>query len=127
MLLADFSNVTFSDNNAMLGGAMFCTSKSSVILADKSSALFTRNTAADGGSVFLENYCIVSFQDNITSATFNCNSAMTGGALYCDNSSAISFATNSDVRFIRNMATDEVNLFSEQHCNVSFTGKYALM
>ena len=99
------SSVTFNNNNASdYGGAVHCQGSSHITFDGNSSVTFNNNEARYGGAVYCRFSSYITFDGN-SSATFNNNEANhSGGAVVCYDSSTITFDGNSSVTFNNNEA-----------------------
>ena len=68
----ELSNLTFTNGNATLGGAIYVIGNITVLNSN-----FTNNSAVLGGAIFIE-----SGYSNLTNCTFNNNAAANGSAIY---------------------------------------------
>ena len=99
------SEVNFTNNNAIQGGAIYLHGKSNLVITCKENCqvLFKGNKAAIGGAIYQRN-------SNITfmgcpNITFNDNDAtFQGGAIYSYYNSNVEIREHSSVQFIMNVA-----------------------
>ena len=83
------STIKFTNNSAMLGGAVFINNQCSLLMVDNSRATFTSNTAEIGGAICLYNKSNIIF-DNNTIVAFTYNSAANNnGAVHSEGYSNI--------------------------------------
>ena len=123
----DNSIITFTENSATSGGAIYSVDNSNILFEENSTVTFIENSATrDGGTIYSSN---ISFEDNST-ITFTENSATSGGAIYSVDNSNILFKENSTVTFTENSATrdggaihsvDNSNILFEGNSTVTFT------
>ena len=99
----DQAVVTFNDNRAIYGGALFVSSSSDIIFRGNSTLLFFNNSVTEwGGSIKASSGCCISFLEK-TVVNFTRNSALQGGAADTRRS-IITFHGHSTVIFSRNYA-----------------------
>ena len=98
------SSVTFDNNTAMVGGAIYFSNQSNFIFDDHSLALFHNNTAMFGGSLVITNNGFATFKGNSV-VQFNMNRAESGGAILIQNTSVLRSEERAKVSFEDNIAT----------------------
>ena len=97
------STLTFRNNQAHIGGAIYSYT-SNITLKGNSTAKFNNNVALqDGGVLFSYGQCNILFIENST-ATFAHNKAVNGGAMYVGEKINIKFQDNSTLTFKNNQA-----------------------
>ena len=99
------SIVTFKDNHARFGGAIY-SDNSNITFDGNSSVTFNNNEANKfGGAVFCRSTSHITFGGNSSVTFSNNNSSVDGGAVCCWSSSHITFDGNSSVKFSNNEAS----------------------
>ena len=99
------STITFQNNNAHIGGAIYSYT-SNITIQENSSAMFNNNVALqDGGVMFSYTSTNISFTENST-ATFTHNKAVQGGVIYIRFNSIVEFQGNCTVSFTENKAIE---------------------
>ena len=102
----EYANVTFENNNALYGGALYINSDISVTFEDNSTSLFKNNMAInDGGAINILKNSSIMLKDS-TKITFTANNAQYGGAIFFDTSRTTLAFTNNEgnTSFISNTA-----------------------
>ena len=95
--------VQFDSNEAVLGGAVYCSEGSKITFTHLSNTILTRNKAERGGAIFLTASRTV-FNSSLT---FNDNTATKdGGAFYLDDHSNLIFLPTCNVTFFLNTVSD---------------------
>ena len=95
----------FDANEAVLGGAIYCSENSSIIFTDLSNILLSNNSAERGGAIIFTASKIL-YKSN-SSIIFKYNIAsQDGGAIYIADHSRITFMQGSNVTFSHNKAKD---------------------
>ena len=122
------SMVTFNNNTATWGGAVYSEYYSSILFDGNSIVTFSNNNAKRfGGALFPHVNCSVTFENNAT-VMFNNNTATWGGAVYSGDYSSILFDENSMVTFSNNNAVNHGGaLNSHVHCSVTFENNATVM
>ena len=114
------STLTFRNNQAHSGGAMYSYT-SGISFQGNSSAVFNNNIALqDGGVLFSYKQCNISFIENST-ATFAHNKAVNGGTMYVGENINIKFQENSTLTFKNNQAYNGGAIYSYAS-NITFQG-----
>ena len=126
--------ITFYNNNAIQGGAIYTESSTNIQIGSQSNILFTNNNAILGGAIFCYNKTIITTKGN-SFIKFAKNTALNqGGALVIKQNSIMTLKGNSNVTFHSNKAIHnggsvllEFNskLQYEEHCTVTFNGNRA--
>ena len=99
------STITFMDNKARMGGAIFSYAYH-ITIQGNSHATFNNNVALqNGGVLFCYAQCNISFTKHST-VTFTHNQAAQGGVIHIQFNSAIKFQGNSIISFIENKANE---------------------
>ena len=99
------STLTFKNNKAHIGGAIYSYAYH-IIIQGNSHAMFNNNNAfQNGGVLFCYEQCNISFTDNST-VTFTHNEAAQGGVIHIQFNSAIKFQGSSTVTFTDNKAIE---------------------
>ena len=119
-------NATFMNNNAYLGGVIFCYVYSYIHFERDSITFFTNNTAKDGGSINTYNFCDIYFKEYSTTV-FNNNTAFAYGAAISAHHSAITFDDYSTVTFDNNKATFGAIIFSIDNSVIVVNGYFNVM
>ena len=127
----DESLVTFDDNRARGGGAMFV-NRSTIWINGSSKVTFSNNNGRFGGAVSVWDNSVMSFGQNSTiiftgniasyvdSASYSITSFLDGGAIWSHNSS-VSFDGHCTVTFNNNSATHHGGaIYSEQNSSLLF-------
>ena len=111
MLSEENSKLSFNANQAHIGGAIYSYS-SDMTFQGRSIAMFNNNFALqDGGVVFSYRLCNISFVDNST-AVFERNKAVNGGAVHVGYKINIVFKGNSISTFKCNQAYNGGGIYS---------------
>ena len=98
--------VTFHNNEATQGGAVYSESNTNITIGGKSKISFTNNNATQGGAVYCYNNSVIITNEN-PSITFANNTALEqGGALVIKHSTNVKFKKNSTVILDSNKADD---------------------
>ena len=114
------STLEFRNNQAHIGGAIY-SYVSNITFKGNSSAMFNNNAALqDGGVLFSYRQCNISFMENAT-ANFVHNKAVNGGAMYIGYKINIIFQENSTVTFKNNQAYNGGGIYSYSS-NITFQG-----
>ena len=99
-----FSNLTFRNGNATLGGAIYVIGNITVLNSN-----FTNNSAVLGGAIFIE-----SGHSNFTNCIFDANNATNGSAIYIITS--VNHWDNLD--FINNIASTNATIYFREDSTV---------
>ena len=123
VLFEEGSSVTFSSNEALLGGALYVHLYGIVTLGGKSTSTFDNNKATTGGVMHISTYSTVTFEGNSTT-NFNSNKAVYGGTIYITDHSAITFVGSSAALFNNNIADSGGGgaMYINYCSNVTFKG-----
>ena len=115
--------VTSEVNKAIIsGGVIFPRKNSSITFNSNIGVTFSDNQAQYGGAVYLRSYSIISF-DGHTKVIYNSNKVnISGGAIYSDEKCHITFDSNSMVLFYGNRAARGGAVFSRDYSNIAFDG-----
>jgi len=106
------ATVTFCDNKAKCGGAVYSNHHSRLSYSGESEVTFSDNEAQYGGVVYSKAYPKISF-DGSTTVTYERNKASTiGGAVFCRDYCSFKFDVNSNVTFSNNEAQYNGALFT---------------
>ena len=126
--------ITFHNNNATQGGAVYSVSNTNITLGGKSTIVFTKNDATFGGAVYYYNYATILTKGNCLIA-FTDNSALeNGGALVMKHHSNLKIKNSSTIIFNNNKAVHnggslfleiKSKIFFEEDCTVKFDGNTA--
>ena len=126
--------VTFHNNEATQGGAVYSESNTNITIGGKSKISFTNNNATQGGAVYCYNNTIMTTKGN-SLLTFASNTALEqGGAIVIKNSTDVKFKKNSTVIFYSNKAVHnggsvfleiKSGIYFEGQCVVIFDGNTA--
>ena len=101
----DNSSLLFRDNLANIGGAIY-SYKSNITLQGNSRGMFDNNVALqDGGMLFCYTHCNISFIEN-TAMIFIHNKAAQGGVMHIWFSSIVKFQGNCMITFAENKAAE---------------------
>ena len=120
-------NVTFENNNALLGGALSINSNTNIIFTDNSISLLKNNKATnDGGVINIQKYSNIIVENKAT-LTFINNIAQYGGAMYCDSNSNIIFSGFTNVSFNDNKAIDGGVLLANNNSKIIFEGHISVI
>ena len=107
--------IAFNSNKAHIGGAIYSYA-SNITFQGESTARFNCNVALqNGGALFSYRHCNISFQENST-ATFTHNEAAQGGVMHIQFNSAIKFQGNCTIAFIENKAIENGGVI---HCSIN--------
>ena len=131
VLFDEESTVTFKNNGAYNGGALYIQLHGNVSLKGNSISEFNANLAKVGGAIHTSKYCNIVFEENST-ARFNGNTATYAGSIYLGDHSTVTFMANSEVLF-NNNNVDRIgggamyidyrsNLTFKDNSNVNFSG-----
>ena len=128
------SSVTFSDNDAHLGGTMH-TINSEISFEGRARIAFLRNKAANnGGSCYFSHLSIIILKE-FANVTFENNNAFyIGGAIHLNNNSNITFEDNSTALFKSNRASyggaigNSINssIIAQDHARITFIANNGL-
>ena len=115
--------VTFHNNQATQGGAVYCESNINITLTGQSKINFTNNNATFGGAVYCYNNAIITTK-GYSSITFTNNTALEqGGALVIKQNSNIATKETSIVVFDSNKVVHNGgSVFLEMNSVISFEG-----
>ena len=126
--------VTFHNNEATQGGAVYCETSASITLGGQSKVIFTNNNATFGGAVYCYNNTIITTR-GYSCITFANNTALEqGSALVIKQNSKFKLKENSTAIFGNNIAVHnggsiflEMNsvISFEEHCTVTFDNNTA--
>ena len=97
--------VTYSNNEATSGGAVYANAESNITIAEKANALFTGNDAKLGGAIYAT-ASSVNFKANCSIEFYNNTAWQDGGAIYLNNQYFMTFADNTSITFNYNTASD---------------------
>ena len=116
------STITFTNNRADNGGAFYCESNTNIVFSAESMVEFINNTASqDGGAVYSFDVTNIIFEES-SSIVFNNNIANNdGGAICFSTFSAITFV-KSNVTFQNNKAANGGAIYFEGNSNSRFGG-----
>ena len=116
------STSTFTNNRADNGGAFYCESNTNIVFSAESMVEFINNTASqDGGAVYSFDVTDVLFEES-SSIVFNNNIAINDGGAICFNTfSAITFV-KSNVTFQNNKAANGGAIYFEGNSSSRFGG-----
>ena len=119
------STLTFRNNQAHIGGVIY-SHTSDISFKGYSTATFNNNIALqDGGVLFSYGQCNISFIENST-ATFAHNKAVNGGAMYVGEKINIKFQDNSTLTFKNNQAYNGGAIYSYAS-NITFQGNSTII
>ena len=99
------TNITFSHNSALYGGAVSANDHSNITVTGNSVLSFVNNEASQsGGAGYFSYYCNVIMEQDAM-VTFDNNKALQGGALCFNNKTSFLSKENSTTLFYNNLAT----------------------
>ena len=105
VFFSQFTNITFSHNSALYGGAVSANDHSTITVTGNSMLSFVNNEASQsGGAGYFSYYCNVIMEQDAM-VTFDNNKALQGGALCFNNKTSFSSKENSTTLFYNNLAT----------------------
>ena len=105
VFFSQFSNITFSHNSALYGGAVSANDHSKITVTGNSMLSFVNNEASQsGGAGYFSYYCNVIMEQDAM-VTFDNNKALQGGALCFNNKTSFLSKENSTTLFYNNLAT----------------------
>ena len=105
VFFSQFSNITFSHNSALYGGAVSANDHSKITVTGNSMLSFVNNEASQsGGAGYFSYYCNVIMEQDAM-VTFDNNKALQGGALCFNNKTSVLSKENSTTLFYNNLAT----------------------
>ena len=111
-------NVTFENNK---GSSIFVL-YSNITFAGNSAVTFYNNSAHYGGAIYSDDNSVISFKGHCR-VNFTANRAVVdGGAVYSIDDSVISFEGSSIMTFAKNMANWGGAMYSKDNSNISFKG-----
>ncbi|XP_065903869.1 uncharacterized protein [Dysidea avara] len=111
-------NVTFENNK---GSSIFVL-YSNITFAGNSAVTFYNNSAHYGGAIYSDDNSVISFKGHCR-VNFTANRAVVdGGAVYSLDDSVISFEGSSIITFAKNMANWGGAMYSKYNSNISFKG-----
>ena len=114
------SNVTFSNNTANRGSAMYITNNSSVVFDGK--CLITDNNAIDDGTFYVSNHSIICFMEH-SEVNFTNNSATQGGAIYLHSKSVLlTFCKEKCRLFFTDNKANIGGAIYQSNSNITFSG-----
>ena len=98
-------NVTFENNNAILGGALCINSNTNITFTDNSTSLLKYNKAIEnGGAINIQTNSNIMVNANAT-ITFIANNAQYGGAIFFGaTNTTLQFSNDRDISFVSNTA-----------------------
>ena len=105
VFFSQFSNITFSHNSALYGGAVSANDHSKITVTGNSMLSFVNNEASQsGGAGYFSYYCNVIMEQDAM-VTFDNNKALEGGALCFNNKTSLLSKETSTTLFYNNLAT----------------------
>ena len=105
VFFSQFSNITFSHNSALYGGAVSANDHSKITVTGNSMLSFVNNEASQsGGAGYFSYYCNVIMEQDAM-VTFDNNKALQGGALCFNNKTSFLSKEHSTTLFYNNLAT----------------------
>ena len=116
---SEVSIVSFLNNEARIGGAIYLQGGSTFTCKDNCKAHFEGNTASSGGAIFSSNSNIIfTGHSNIS---FNNNKAsFTGGATHSSNNTNMKIQGNCSVKFSTNTAPAGGAMFADTYSYITF-------
>ena len=121
-LLGGNSNVTFSGNKAIDGGAVYALNMCKIIFKENSNSSFSNNLATNnGGTILSREYSDISFMGT-SKAIFNNNAADNGGIFYLDKSITLSFNDSAVITFTDNKVKQHGGVLYSTSSFVLFNG-----
>ena len=105
VFFSQFTNIIFSHNSALYGGAVSANDRSNITVTGNSVLSFVNNEASQsGGAGYFSYYCNVIMEQDAM-VTFDNNKALEGGALCFNNKTSFLSKENSTTFFCNNLAT----------------------
>ena len=100
----DTSMISFKNNSAFYGGAVFANDHSNITVTGNSVLLFANNEASQsGGAGYFSSHCNVIMEED-TTVTFNINNGLHGGAVCINDKTNFLLKENSTAIFYNNLA-----------------------
>ncbi|XP_065895993.1 probable outer membrane protein pmp20 [Dysidea avara] len=121
LLFDEWSKVTFNDNRALKGGAVYSERYSVISCKGSTAVTYVANSASmNGGSVTAIEHCNITFDGN-SKVTCDGNNATVGGAIFLFVYSNISFQGYTKVTFKTNKAHEKGGSVNcEDNCSIIF-------
>ena len=100
----DTSKISFNNNSALYGGAVFANDHSNITVKGNSVLLFSNNEASQsGGAAYFSSHCNIIMEEDAM-VTFDSNKALQGGSLCFNDKSNFLFKENFTAFFYNNVA-----------------------